>query len=120
MTVRGSSFSRMATVVASTKRMASMQAGSAGSSGVHLSQLMVYPISPMSTAMSARMDITLLTPVLDEPYEVMQTFAEGSPDVRKGDVLVVAGKDYPISFVEDWSFRNDRRIRIILEQPDRR
>lgn len=98
--------------------MSSVSGGKAGVSEAYLTGVRIIPPSPISTPMSARLDVTLTSPILKEPYELLQTFAEGHPDVVKGDILVINGKDYPVSFVEDWSFRNDIRLRIMLENPD--
>jgi hypothetical protein len=74
----------------------------------------------LSTPVSARNDVTMQSPILQEPYELLQAFAGSSPDVKKGDILVIGGKDYPVAFVEDWPFEGDQRVRIMLEKPDKR
>lgn len=118
----GTGFARMATVNASTKRMSTVNgtSGLAGTSITHLVSLYVTPPCALSTPVSARSDVTMIGPMLDNPFELLQSFCEGDPDVVKGDTLVIAGKDYEVAFVEDWSFKTDHRLRFILHKPDDR
>lgn len=116
----GTGFRRIANVSATTKRMSSINGttGLAGTSGPYLTGLYVTPPVPLSTPVSARNDITMLSPILENPFELLQSFIEGAPDIKKGDTLIVYGKAHKISFIEDWSLHNDHRLRLILERPD--
>jgi len=118
----GSGFARIANILASTKRMSTVNgtSGLAGTSGTYLASLYVTLPVPLSTPVSARNDVTMVSPILENPFELLQSFAEGNPDVRKGDILIVNGIEHPIAFVEDWSFQGDMRIRMMLERPDSR
>lgn len=116
----GSGFSRLAKVLASTHRMSTLNGttGKGGTSGDYLTGLYVTPPVPLSTPVSARNDVTMVSPILENPFELLQSFVEGDPDIKKGDVLVISGREHPVAFVEDWTFHNDQRLRLILERPD--
>jgi hypothetical protein len=88
-------FSRMATVTASTKRTVA-SAGKITAPTTNLASLQVTPLYPVDPEIKQRL-------ALNTPHELLQCFTEGAPDVKEGDVLVVAGIDYPIKSVADWA-----------------
>lgn len=90
-----SSFARLLTVTASTKRPPAVSNGKRGELAAYLSTLKCSPLDPVSAEISRRV-------ALNTPHEVLQAFI-GSDDVREGDVLTVGSKDYPIRAVEDWA-----------------
>ena len=90
-----SSFARLLTVTASTKRPPAVSNGKRGELAAYLSTLKCSPLDPVSAEISQRV-------ALNTPHEVLQAFI-GAGDVREGDVLTVGGKDYPIRAVEDWA-----------------
>lgn len=90
-----SSFSRLLTVTASTKRPPAVSNGKRGELVTHLTTLKCSPLDPISAELARRV-------ALNTPHEVLQSFI-GSDDVREGDVLTVGSKDYPIRAVEDWA-----------------
>lgn len=90
-----SSFTRLLTVTASTKRPPAVSNGKRGELAAYLSTLKCSPLDPVSAEISQRV-------ALNTPHEVLQAFI-GSDDVREGDVLTVGSKDYPIRAVEDWA-----------------
>lgn len=90
-----SSFTRLLTVTASTKRPPAVSNGKRGELAAYLSTLKCSPLDPVSAEISQRV-------ALNTPHEVLQAFI-GADDVREGDVLTVGGKDYPIRAVEDWA-----------------
>ena len=90
-----SSFTRLLTVTASTKRPPAVSNGKRGELAAHLSTLKCSALDPVSAEISQRV-------ALNTPHEVLQAFV-GADDVREGDVLTVSGKDYPIRAVEDWA-----------------
>lgn len=90
-----SSFARLLTVTASTKRPPAVVSGKRGELAAYLSTLKCSPLDPVSAEISQRV-------ALNTPHEVLQAFI-GADDVREGDVLTVGGKDYPIKAVEDWA-----------------
>ncbi len=88
-------FSRMATVTASTKRTVA-SSGKITAPTTSIASLAITPLYPVDPDLKQRL-------ALQTPHELLQAFTEGTPDVREGDVLVVAGVDYPIKSVADWS-----------------
>lgn len=90
-----SSFARLLTVTASTKRPPAVSNGKRGELAAYLSTLKCSALDPVSAEISQRV-------ALNTPHEVLQAFV-GADDVREGDVLTVGGKDYPIRAVEDWA-----------------
>lgn len=119
----GTGFRKIANVAASTRRMSTVNGttGLAGTSGSpYLTNLYITRPAPLSTPVSARNDVTMLSPILEDPFEMMQTYIEGNPDIKKGDTVVALGEEYPVAFVEPWNFRSDLRLRLILHKPDDR
>ena len=112
---------RFCTIRASTLRNPAPVAGRTGAAVLHLSRLMITPIWPLSAATLAEMHDVL-------PLSSARLFLEcyhaplagaALPDVRGGDRLVVAGVEYPISFVGEWAGigRNDIAcLRIIVQE----
>ena len=107
------SFDRLASVTASTKR-----GGGVGMYGLeiayttHIASLKCMPLDPVEP------NVTLGVEGLAW-YEVLQTAVEGSLDIKEGDILVVAGVDYPIRAVADWTWppiTKDYQM-LLLEQP---
>jgi|GEM_PF-2377943 len=90
------SFSRLATVTASTKR-ATMVAGKKGAPMTYIASLKCTPLDPVSAEIQQRMQ-------LKTPHEVLQSFVDGPLDIVEGDVLVVGTKEYPIKSVAEWTF----------------
>lgn len=103
-----SSFQRMASVTASTKR-ATLTGGKRSSPTSHLNNLKIFPLDPVDPELRQRL-------ALDTPHELLQTFVEGAPDIVEGDVLTVDGEDYPIRSVGDWKFGNDTFRALVVEQ----
>lgn len=101
------SFQKMASVTASTKR-ATLSAGKRSSPSTHLNNLKIFPLDPVDPELRQRL-------ALDTPHELLQTFVEGNPDIVEGDVLSVAGEDYPIRSVADWKFGTDTYRALVLE-----
>jgi len=56
---------------------------------------------------------------LETPHGLLQTFTDyENYDIRRGDVLIVAGVEYPIKEVERWSDRRNASfyLRLIVEE----
>ena len=104
-------FTLMATVTGSTKRTPAVSSGKFGVAVENIASLKCFPLDPVSAEIATRMG-------LDTPLELLQTFVEGGLDIVEGDILTVAGKDYPIKAVSDWLWREDNAnyLRLILEQ----
>lgn len=84
------------TVVASTKRSA------AGDTPVaHLARILITPLWPLSP--ETRNTVALNSPrEAKECYHVPAT-GVALPDVVEGDRLVVAGTEYPVLYVAEWT-----------------
>lgn len=110
------SFTRMATVSASTKRSPALDAdGERGEPETEIEDLNCTPLDPAEDQRAR--DLALrLRQVLHGPFEMLQTFVDASLDITEGDVLVVSGTEYPIRGLDDWSWRGSRYLRLLLEQ----
>jgi len=91
-----SMLSRAATVSASTKRRPAIIAGKIGTPATFLASVKCVPLQPVSAEVARRQ-------ALNTPHEVSQTFIDGSPDIKEGDILVIGAKEYPIKSVENWA-----------------
>lgn len=105
-----SSFTRLLTEEASVKR-ATMTNGKRGSPTTVITSLPCMPLMPVDAETRNRL-------ALDTPHLLLQTFIEGTYTLKRGDVLVLDGTDYPVSVVDGpWPFRSgDPRTRLILEK----
>lgn len=102
------SFRRQATVTASTKRLPEIVSGKRGSAVTKIVSLKCTPLDPVDPELRQRLQI-------DTPHEVLQTFIDGSLDVKEGDLLVVAGKEYPVRSAADWAWRTWAYRHLIVE-----
>jgi len=106
------SFSHRATATASTKRPPAISSGKRGLPSSNLSSFAITPLVPISAATQQRL-------VLGSPMELQEAFTDGDRDIEKGDVLVTpasTGREYPIRFVEKFSFGKGVRMQIIIEK----
>lgn len=109
------SFTRMATVTASTKRPPALDAdGMRGEPATNIASLMCTPLDP-ADSQRARDLAFRLRQELDSPFEILQTFVDASLDIVEGDVLVVALKEYPIRGVDPWAWRGSTYLHLLLE-----
>ncbi len=95
-----SSFDRIATVTASTKRAAAPVSGKTSAPVTNVASLKCLPLCPVDAELQKRLG-------LDTPYELQQTMTAGGVDVRQGDLLVVASVEYPVRACEDWPWPAD-------------
>jgi hypothetical protein len=102
-----SSFARLATVTASTKR-ATMTSGKRGAPTTNVATLACTPLDPVDPEIRQRL-------VLDTPGELLQTFVDNAVDIVQGDTLVVGSKEYPIKAVADWTWRATTYRWLIVE-----
>lgn len=89
------SLAAMATVTASTKR-AAIVSGKRAAPTTNLTGLAITPLDPVDPELQNRLH-------LDTPHELLQTFIPGDYDVLEGDVLVVAGVEYPVRRAAQWA-----------------
>ena len=103
-----SSFSRMCTVTASTKRLPAISGGKRGAAVTQVASLKCFPLDPVSSEIQRRVGG-------DAPMELLQTFT-ATTDIREGDILVASGKDYPIKSCAEWVWSASETYRhLILE-----
>lgn len=98
------SFAALTNTVASTKR------ASLSGFAAYLSSLQCTPLAPVDAETRQRLEI-------NTPHITWETSLQGSPDIKKGDKLIIAGVEYPIYHVEKWPWlpNGDTRLRIIVE-----
>lgn len=107
-----SSFARLANVTASTKRRP-FTAGVFGVYATNLASLKITPLAPVDTGRAAELQRLLK---LDTALRLFECYAQYDPDVLDGDVLVIGTKEYQIRAALPWSFRDDVRVNIIVEE----
>ena len=91
------------TVTASTKRNTDLGGGKRGAAVANLTELAITPLWPLSGETVRLLGVTGAQ--LRELKECYHVPAAGValPDVLEGDVLVVAGAEYPINYVSEWT-----------------
>lgn len=103
-----SSFSRLATVTASTKRPPATSGGKVAAPATNIASLKCTPLDPVDTELRERFG-------LDISITVKQSFADGVLDIRSGDILVVNSVEYPIKALGEWEWRGSTYHHMILE-----
>lgn len=107
----------MCTVVASTKRNTKPGGRRSGAAETYLLGLYITPLWPASREVVRTLD-------LNSPREAKECYhvpAEGAslPDVKEGDILVVAGVDYPIEWVGEWTDGSIPALHIVVGEVKR-
>lgn len=101
------SFARLATLAASTKRSAGITDGLEDAYAESIASLLCLPLMPV-------------TPELAQEFpglsfrEMLMTAVEGGLDIVEGDVLVVGSTEYPIRAVGDWPWKPTGADRLML------
>lgn len=103
-----SSFNRLATLTASTKRPPATSGGKVAVPATNLSSLSCTPLDPVDTELRERFG-------LDTSITVKQSFADGGLDIKAGDILVVNSIEYPIKALGEWEWRGSTYYHMILE-----
>lgn len=103
------SFTKLATVSASTRRPPAVSGGKRGVPATHVVSLMCTPLDPASSELVPQR-------LLETPMELLQTFVDNSVDIIEGDVLVVGTTEYPIRYVGDWAWRNTTYRYLLIEK----
>jgi len=92
------SFDRLATVTASTKRGGGYDVnGLEVAYTENLASLACLPLDPIDPQVALGIEGLGWA-------EALQTAVEGGLDIIEGDLLVVAGTEYPIRAVADWTW----------------
>ena len=107
------SFARLAKVTASTKRNA-LAGGVRSGYTTNLASLKITPLAPLETTRAAELHKRLNIGAM---FRLMECYAQGNPDVKDNDRLVIGAKEYAIRVVLPWSFNGDTRVNIIIEVP---
>lgn len=98
---------RFLTVTASTKRAPVISGGKRGAPAANVTSLTCTPLDPLETELRQRL-------ALSTPHELLQSFTQET-DIKEGDLLVVAGTDYPIRWVGEWTWRGASFRHLVLE-----
>lgn len=112
-TIPDSSFARMATVTASTKRSPGVTSGLEGAYVENIASLVCLPLDPVSPDLELGIEGLAW-------HEILQTAVDGSLDIVEGDILVVSGTEYPIRAVGDWDWRPTAKTFRVLYVEDRK
>lgn len=99
---------RLLTVTASTKRTPIMVSGVRGVPVLLLEDIRCTPLDPIDPEVRQSL-------MLESPHELLQTFIDGSLDVREGDILVVDNREYPIRACGDWTWRGSKFFQLFIE-----
>lgn len=90
------SFSKMATSLMTTKGEPTLASGKFGDPEDKISDpVAVLPVMPITPEIAASLE-------LEEPFEVMETFAEGDIDIQEGDIATIDSLEYEVVAVGDW------------------
>jgi len=106
----------MATVTASTKRSPGITDGLEGAYTENIASLKCTPLD--SAAADRRGGWGILIPGIEGLAwsEALQTACEGGLDIVEGDLLVVAGTEYPIRAVAEWEWRGSEFKMLLLQE----
>lgn len=105
------------TVTASTKRNPDLGSGRRGSPTANLTSLLITPLYPLSRESTSTLGI-------NSPREFKECYhvpAPGAalPDVKEGDILTVAGVDYPVYWAGEWNDSAVPCLHIIAQEVKR-
>jgi len=108
-----SSFARLATVSASTKRSGGISGGLEAAYAVQIASLKCLPLDPVAPELAQEFEGLSFR-------ELLQTSVEGGLDIKEGDLLVVGGNEYPIKSVANWTWPPDAKDYLTLVLLDRK
>ena len=103
-----SSFDRLATVTASTKRDGGITNGLEVGYAAKIATLSCSPLDPIDAEIAQRVDGLSFG-------ESLQTFVQGDPDIKEGDLFVVDTVEYPVRAVAEWNWKGTDYLMIYLE-----
>lgn len=106
------SFARLATVTASTKRSGGIVDGLEVGYTENIASLSCLPLDPVDPDIAQGLEDLSFR-------ELLQTAVEKGLDIVEGDILVVDTVEYPIRAVADWYWRPDDAdyLMLYLEKP---
>ena len=106
------SFTRLASVTASTKRA---DVTNNGTLTTQIATLACTPLDPGTQIQTADQALAGGVVVRGGIHQLLHTYAEGALDIVVGDVLVVDGVTYPIRDVDTWTFHGMPFLHLTVE-----
>lgn len=105
------------TVTASTKRAESLGSGITGAAVEYLDEVLITPLYPIQPD-------TVASAGINSPREAKECYhvpadGEDLPDIVEGDLLVVAGEDYPVESVAEWEDAGVPCLHIVVQKVKR-
>lgn len=112
--MNSASFSKLATVTASTKRGGGIDAdGLEEAYAEEIATLKCLPLDPVMPELGQGVEGLSFR-------EILQTSVEGGLDIVEGDILVVDSDEYPIRAVAEWTWPPDETDYMTLTLEDRK
>ena len=102
------SFDRLATTIASTKRVGAVVSGLTPDPTTSIASMYCIPLMNLDADLAQEYEFRF--------REVLQTFVKGSQDIVEGDLLVISTVEYPIRAVENWPWKDEVLLRLIVDQ----
>lgn len=102
-----SSFDKLASVTASTKRSGGVAGGLEVGFVEHVATLSCTPLDPVDPELAQEYNLAW--------SETLVTYVAGVIDILEGDILVVATVEYPIKAVADWAWKDTVYKMLLLE-----
>ena len=105
-----SSFARLATQTASTKRSGGIVNGLEVGYSTNIASLKCLPVMPVDPDLAQSFEGISFR-------ELIMTAVEGGLDIVEGDIFVIGATEYPIRVVAEWPWKptGEDRLMIVLE-----
>lgn len=105
------SFSKLATVTASTQREGAVSGGLAGDLATNIASLSCTPIDPLTPEVAQMAGLGTWA-------ELLQTMVQGGLDIQAGDRFIVGSDTYKVKAVAEWKWEPDSsdNALVILEE----
>lgn len=101
---------RFATATATTKRSPAVSGGKRGPAVAHLASFSCDPLLPADPQLTQRLG-------LESATRLFETFVYADLDIVQGDILTVAGADYPIRAVARWPWNDSTYyLHLVVEE----
>ena len=104
------------TVTASTKRNASLGSGRTGAAATQIASLLVTNLWPIGGNVVQELGLSGSAREYKQVFHVPADGTTALPDVVEGDILTLAGADYPIAAVEEWTDGDVPCLKITIQQ----
>lgn len=102
-----SSFDKLKTATASTKREGSVAGGLSGDLATNIASLSCLPIDPITPELAQMAG-------LNEWVGLFQTMVDGDLDIEAGDQFISGGVTYRVRAVADWSWRPETDVTTLV------